>query len=111
MKNTLMFSLLALMTTPVWAEAPAASAPAGWSQSQTPTAAVPAAPAARPVSEPPLPNGAGLSGSDPLPPPSPLYAQAEEAVSPLTPDEIRQLRARQSDVTRAMISPSVSVVP
>ncbi len=111
MKNTLMCTLLALITAPAWAEAPAASAPSGWSQSQAPTAAVPAAPAARPISEPPLPNGAGLSGNDPLPPPSPLYAQAEEAVSPLTPDEIRQLRARQSEVNRAMTSPPVAVVP
>lgn len=117
MKTPLMFTLLALMATPVWAEAPAAAAaPAGWAQSRSPSTDMPAAPSARPVAQgtgvaPPPPIGATLSGSDPLPPPSPLYAQAEEAVSPLTPEEIRQLRARQSDISRAMTSPAVAVVP
>lgn len=117
MKKNLMFTLLTLMTTSVWAEdAAVASAPAGWAQSRSPSTEVPAAPPARPVTPAsggtsPAPSGVTLSGSDPLPPPSPAYTQAEDAVSPLTPDEIRQLRARQSDVNRAMTSPSVAVVP
>lgn len=33
--------------------------------------------------------------SDELPPPSPLYSAAQKQVSPLTPDEVRQLRGRK----------------
>lgn len=51
------------------------------------------------------------SGNDPLPPPSELFQQAQESVSPLSPEEIRQLRGQANDVDRAMVAPQVTVVP
>ncbi|WP_117207605.1 DotH/IcmK family type IV secretion protein [Pseudomonas coronafaciens] len=52
------------------------------------------------------------SGDDPLPPPSSeLYQQAQDSVSPLTPQEIRQLRGQVGEVDKAIAAPQVSIVP
>lgn len=52
------------------------------------------------------------SGNDPLPPPSSdLYNAAQDSVSPLTPEEVRQLRGRMTEINQAMIAPQVAVVP
>ncbi|WP_082672288.1 DotH/IcmK family type IV secretion protein [Type-D symbiont of Plautia stali] len=74
-------------------------------------AAVPATgtPAAsgQPVAAPagPLPN-------QPLPPPSSVaYDQAEATVAPLSADEIRRLRALQTEQDRAMATPGITAVP
>lgn len=84
------------------------AAPSGWSRAGgagsspgngTPAMSPPAAPSATPASE------------DPLPAPSPLYEQAQEAVSPLTPEEIRRLRGRQNEINKALAAPSVAVRP
>lgn len=52
-----------------------------------------------------------VAGDDPLPLPSPLYEQAEERVSPLTPNEIRKLRRLDREMNRAVSSPQMAVVP
>ena len=96
------------------AEATAPPAPSGWSRadglsSKTPVPGAAGGPAAA-AGAPPVAAGS-LTADAPLPPPSPLYGQAEEAVSPLTPDEIRQLRGRQSAVNQALAAPQVAVVP
>lgn len=53
----------------------------------------------------PLPN-------QPLPPPSSVaYDQAEATVAPLSADEIRRLRALQTEQDRAMATPGITAVP
>lgn len=53
-----------------------------------------------------------VAGNEALPPPpSPMFSQAEEAVAPLTPQEIRQLRGKVTEVDQAFSSPQVAVVP
>jgi len=52
------------------------------------------------------------SGQDPLPPPpSMLYNQAQEAISPVTPEETRNLVQLGSQMERAASSTPVSIVP
>ena len=47
-----------------------------------------------------------------LPPPSSVtYDQAQAAIVPLTPDEIRRLRQEQADQDRAMATPGITAVP
>ncbi|MBO1811652.1 hypothetical protein J4G53_25865, partial [Serratia ureilytica] len=123
-----MLAVLTLLSVPTWA---LAASEGGQSQAQAAEATAPPAPSGWSradglSSKPPLPGAAGgpaaaagappvaagsLTADAPLPPPSPLYGQAEEAVSPLTPDEIRQLRGRQSAVNQALAAPQVAVVP
>ena len=108
-------------TTPPTPVTPAAStAPSGWASgvslapAAAPATAVNGGPgaaqtpthSAAPVT--PLP-----SGNDPLPPPppSPLFQQAQETVSPLTPKEIRQLRGQVEGVNQAVAAPLVTIVP
>lgn len=66
------------------------------------------APANTSVQAPPAP-----SGNDPLPIPqsSDLYNAAQDSVSPLTPEEVRQLRGKMNEIDQAMIAPQVAVVP
>mgnify|MGYP000486177026 CR=1 FL=1 len=67
---------------------PASQAPQGWESSKTP------------------------SGNDPLPPPqSALLNRAVESQTPLTPEEVRQLRSRMNDVDQALNAPQMAVVP
>ncbi|SFF38054.1 intracellular multiplication protein IcmK [Kosakonia radicincitans] len=58
---------------------------------------------------------AAPSGPQPgqaLPPPSSVaYDQAQATLAPLTPDEIRQLRALQTDQNRALATPGITAVP
>lgn len=47
-----------------------------------------------------------------LPPPtSAAYDRAQATISPLTPDEIRQLRAQQTEQNRALATPGITAVP
>lgn len=60
-------------------------------------------------------TSAGQSGPLPgqaLPPPTSVaYDQAEATISPLTPDEIRRLRAQQTEQNRALATPGITAVP
>jgi len=93
----------------------APAAPAGWASAGS----VVRAPVAQASSSRPAGTGAEAqanaqtaSGNDPLPPPpSPLYNQAQEAVSPLTPQEVRKLRGRAAEIDQALASPQVAIVP
>lgn len=104
-------------TATVPAAAPSANtaAPSGWVSgasltSATPAASVPSQAGPGPdigkVAAAPAP-----SGNDPLPPPSPLFQQAQDMVSPLTPQEIRQLRGQVEDINQAIAAPQITVVP
>lgn len=95
--------LLGIAGSALAVEGGANDAHQGWSQGKSPAGAVQSSGAAV------TGNAGGLRGDLPLP--SPLYDQASEAVSPLTPDEIRQLRNLQSDKDRALSAPQQSVVP
>lgn len=47
-----------------------------------------------------------------LPPPTSVaYDQAQATIAPLTPDEIRQLRAQQTEQNRALATPGITAVP
>ncbi|WP_413484643.1 DotH/IcmK family type IV secretion protein [Morganella psychrotolerans] len=61
----------------------------------------------------PVAADVGFSGNAALPVPSQSlsYQQAEESIAPLTPDEIRKLRAENESVERALTTPQVAVVP
>lgn len=83
------------------------AAPGTPSVAGTPGGAQGAAPASAGAQPLPAP-----SGNDPLPPPeSDMFNRAQESVSPLTPDEVRQLRGRMNEIDQAMIAPQVAVVP
>lgn len=60
-------------------------------------------------------TGAAPAGPQPgqaLPPPTSVaYDQAQAAIAPLTPDEIRQLRAQQTEQNRALATPGITAVP
>lgn len=80
------------------------TAPAGGNAA---TGQTPAAQAAGSAAAPagPLPGQA-------LPPPTSVsYDQAQAAIAPLTPDEIRQLRAQQTEQNRALATPGITAVP
>lgn len=91
---------------------PAAEPGAGWRSTApagdaTATGQTPAAQAAGGSAAPsgPLPGQA-------LPPPvSVSYDQAQATIAPLTPDEIRQLRAQQTEQNRALATPGITAVP
>ncbi|MEB8059274.1 DotH/IcmK family type IV secretion protein [Pseudomonas fulva] len=52
------------------------------------------------------------SGQDPLPPPpSMLYGQARESISPLTPEETRNLVHLGNEMAKAKSTESISIVP
>lgn len=52
------------------------------------------------------------SGNDPLPPPqSALFNQAKDAVSPLSPQEVRQLVGQSAEIDKAIASPPVAIIP
>jgi len=95
---------------------PALAAPAdnaGWQNARTPTTALPGAPASQPAGR----QNTGVPAtqiSGELPPPgqsSPLVEEAASLDSPLSPDEIRELRLRLTDTERSVSAPVVSVVP
>ncbi|WP_327214653.1 DotH/IcmK family type IV secretion protein, partial [Pseudomonas amygdali] len=91
----------------------AGAAPSGWATG------VGVNPAAQKAGSPAQGNGhvnaapaQQPSGNDPLPPPpSELFQKAQDSVSPLTPQEIRQLRGQVGEVDKAMASPQVAIVP
>ena len=104
-------------TAPAVAPSASAAAPSGWVSgasltSAAPVASVPSQAAPAPdtgkAAAAPLP-----SGNDPLPPPlpSPLFQQAQETVSPLTPQEVRRLRGEAEAINQAIAAPQVTVVP
>lgn len=61
--------------------------------------------------------GSTVAASGPLPgqalppPTSVAYDQAQATIAPLTPDEIRQLRAQQTEQNRALATPGITAVP
>lgn len=95
---------------------PALAAPAdeaGWQKARTPTTALPAAPVPQTVSRQSTDVPATQISGD-LPAPGQTSPQVEEAASldsPLSPDEIRELRLRLTDTERSVSAPVVSVVP
>ncbi|MEB0222248.1 DotH/IcmK family type IV secretion protein, partial [Pseudomonas sp. AB12(2023)] len=56
-------------------------------------------------------NAQVASGNDPLPPPSPLYSQAQDAISPLSPKQVRQLMGQATEIDQAIASPQTAIVP
>ncbi|WP_455865292.1 DotH/IcmK family type IV secretion protein [Pantoea agglomerans] len=55
---------------------------------------------------------AGPQPGQALPPPTSVtYDQAQATIAPLTPDEIRQLRAQQTEQNRALATPGITAVP
>ncbi|HAV1871919.1 DotH/IcmK family type IV secretion protein [Phytobacter diazotrophicus] len=95
---------------------PALAAPAdeaGWQKARTPTTALPAAPVPQTASRQNTDVPATQINGD-LPAPgqtSPLVEEAASLDSPLSPDEIRELRLRLTDTERSVSAPVVSVVP
>lgn len=91
-----------------------AAVPSGWASGVSLTPAAPAASAPSQAGQSPeagktvpLP-----SGNDPLPPPpSPLFQQAQDMISPLPPQEVRQLRGQIEEINKAIAAPQVTVVP
>lgn len=91
----------------------AGAAPSGWATG------VGVNPAAQKAGSPAQGNGPvnaapaqQPSGNDPLPPPpSELFQKAQDSVSPLTPQEIRQLRGQVGEVDKAMAAQQVAIVP
>ncbi|WP_234831363.1 DotH/IcmK family type IV secretion protein, partial [Pseudomonas savastanoi] len=91
----------------------AGAAPSGWATG------VGVNPAAQKAGSPAQGNGhvnaapaQQPSGNDPLPPPpSELFQKAQDSVSPLTPQEIRQLRGQVGEVDKAMAAQQVAIVP
>ena len=80
--------------------APTAGTDGGWR-----TTAAATGQAAGPAAAGPLPGQA-------LPlPTSVSYDQAQATIAPLTPDEIRQLRAQQTEQNRALATPGITAVP
>lgn len=107
---------------PAEAQAPAApatnaAAPSGWASGvdlnpASQATGAPGAQAARTGAGTQQPAQAGQSGNDPLPPPSSeLFQHAQESISPLTPQEIRILKAKAEDIERAVVAPKVTIVP
>lgn len=88
---------------------------AGWVMSTGPGATENSAAAAgttnRPVSAP-VQTEPQESGQDPLPPPpSMLYGQARDSISPVTPDETRDLVVLDNQMDQAVSTQPISVVP
>ena len=84
-------------------------APTGWSKGESfGQAVVPIASAPSQSGQAPAPVS---SGYDPLPPPSPLFQEAQEAISPLAPKEVRQLRKESEAIDKAIAAPVVTIVP
>lgn len=107
-------------TAPVAAPPATTAGPSGWVSGASLTPTAPAASAASAPGQAVQGAGTGQaataalpSGNDllPPPPPSPLFQQAQETVSPLTPQEIRQLRGQVEDTNQAIAAPQVTVVP
>ena len=92
---------------------PAAGSDGNWRTTATPGAAPTAsqtasgqAVGASALQSGPLPGQALPLPGQALPPPtSAAYDQAQATISPLTPDEIRQLRAQQTEQNRALATP------
>ena len=72
--------------------------------------AAPQAQPAAPQQQQATPQAAQTQGDD-LPLPSPLYKAAQAQVSPLSPDEVRELRGQKEQINRAMSAPTMTVVP
>lgn len=76
-----------------------------------------AAPAATEQPPPVQSGGTPVASAGPVPgqalplPTSAAYDQAQATLSPLTPDEIRQLRAEQAGQNRALATPGITAVP
>lgn len=129
MKKRFVISLVALVCSQAWAaQTPADTPQTGWQQAvdlagmqplkpstATPPAPVqPATPAplAPPQQQTPAQAAAApVTSTEALPPPSPIYEAAQAQVSPLTPGEVRDLRGQHDQVTRALKSPTMTVVP
>lgn len=88
----------------------AASGPTGWASTggsagphvENPQMAAPAATV----------NTQAPSGNDPLPPPrSALYSQAKDAISPVSPQEIRDLVGQATEMDRAVATKPVAIIP
>ncbi|WPP02567.1 DotH/IcmK family type IV secretion protein (plasmid) [Pseudomonas sp. HR96] len=99
------------------ASAPAASAsnnsaaPTGWATGVG-TTPNPAAQRSSTPAQGAAGSASTQSGNDPLPPPqSDLFQQAQDSISPLTPQEIRLLRGQAGEINKAMIAPQVTIVP
>ncbi len=98
-------------TQPAAMPATNAAAPSGWATgvgaNPNPTAQQASAPAQGAAGAAPT-----QSANDPLPAPqSDLFQQAQESISPLTPQEIRLLRGQAQETNKAMIAPPVTIVP
>ena len=85
---------------------PAAGSDGNWRTTATPGAAPTASQTAsgQAVGASALQSGP-LPGQALPPPTSAAYDQAQATISPLTPDEIRQLRAQQTEQNRALATP------
>lgn len=104
------------VTAPSAAPSASTAALSGWVSGASLTSAAPATSVSSQAGQGPDTGKAGAapvpSGNDSLPPPpSPLFQQAQETVSPLTPQEIRQLRGQVEDINQAIAAPQVTVVP
>jgi intracellular multiplication protein IcmK len=104
------FRMLALWLALCGSAGAAPATDGGWQTTAPATGTAPsgqgtaaAAPAGSPAG--PLPG-------QPLPPPSSVtYDQAQATIAPLTPDEIRRLRAEQTEQDRALATPGITAVP
>lgn len=89
----------------------------GWQNARAPSTSATMPPPPAPATAQPVSQGTGVPASridGELPTPgqtSPLVEEAATLDSPLSPEEIRQLRHRLSDTERSVNAPIVSVVP
>lgn len=89
---------------------PAVGSDVGWRTTSTDSGVVKPAVAANEVGPSAAPGGP--LPNQPLPPPTSVtYDQAEATVAPLSADEIRRLRALQTEQSRALATPGVTAVP
>ncbi|MDU5836219.1 MAG: DotH/IcmK family type IV secretion protein [Pantoea sp.] len=87
---------------------PAAGTEGGWRT----TAPVSGSSSGQPAGGTAAAAAAGPLPGQALPPPTSVaYDQAQATIAPLTPDEIRQLRAQQTEQNRALATPGITAVP
>lgn len=91
--------------------APAAETGGGWRSTASAGTAETGQTSAAQAAGSATPSAGPLPGQALPPPVSVSYDQAQATIAPLTPDEIRRLRAEQTEQTRALSTPGITAVP
>ncbi len=92
-------------------QATAGSTPQGWA-STGPLSGQPTRTAQMPAPATQNPNPQMASGNDPLPPPrSVMFNQAIDQISPVTPEETRELVGRSVEMDKAFATQPIAIIP